>query len=99
MSFAQHIQGAVRLKILQLLRKSGVPINHETMQLALESMSMRLSSDQVKAELQWLADVHTITLMQVAHLMVADLTDRGNDVAKGLAQIPGIDLHVPGAGL
>lgn len=97
--YGELLASAVRLKVLQLLRKSGVEINHEMLQLALASMSIRLSLDQVKAELSWLRDVGTVTLFDVAHLKVAALTDRGNDVAKGVLQIPGIDRHIPGAGL
>jgi Fe2+ or Zn2+ uptake regulation protein len=90
---------AVRLKILQLLRKSGVSINHETLQIALASMGVRIALDQARAELAWLASVGCVTTVPAMHLLVAELTDRGNDVAKGLSQVPGIDVFVPGAGL
>ncbi len=90
---------AVRLKILQLLRKSGVSINHESLAVALASMGIRISQDQARGELAWLSDMRCVTTMQVGHLLVGEITDKGNDVAKGLSHVPGIDLHVPGAGL
>lgn len=99
MNFGEHQQSAVRLKMLQLLRKSGMAINHEAMQIALESMGIRMSIDQVRAEMQWLGEMGTVTLMPVAHLTVAEITDKGNDVAKGLSRVPGIDVFVPGTGL
>lgn len=98
-SWNEELAKAARLKMLQLLRKSGMPINHEAMQIALESMGLRLSMDQVRAEMVWLGEVGTVTLIAVAHLTVAELTDKGNDVAKGVSRVPGIDVHVPGAGL
>jgi hypothetical protein len=99
MSYPQHLSSTVRLKMLQMLRKSGVSCNHELMQIALESMGLRLSIDQVKAEMQFLADVRCASLLNVGHLMVIDILDKGIDVAKGLSVVPGIDRHIPGAGL
>jgi Fe2+ or Zn2+ uptake regulation protein len=97
--FTISVSETARLKILQLLRKSGVAINHETLQIALESMSIRLSLHQIKAEMQFLADVGCVTSMQVAHLFVIEISDKGNDVAKGISRIPGIAPFVPGSGL
>jgi Fe2+ or Zn2+ uptake regulation protein len=98
-SYGDHLASTARLKILQLLRKSGEqPLNHELLQLALESMAIRMTADQVRAELNWLKDVHAVTLVDVGPLVVADLTERGADIARGLATIPGVDRHVPGSG-
>jgi repressor of nif and glnA expression len=99
MNFGDQQQSTVRLKMLRLLRKSGMAINHEAMQIALESMGIRMSMDQVRAEMVWLGDMGTVTLLPVAHLTVAEITDKGNDVAKGVSRVPGIDVFVPGAGL
>lgn len=88
-----------RLKILRLLLKAGeAPLNHELLQAALMSMSIRITSDQVKQELSLLQDYRCVTLLDVGPLVVAELTERGHDVARGLSQIRGVSLHVPGSG-
>lgn len=98
-AYGDTLATEARLKILRLLLKAGEnPLNHELLQLALGSMSIRMSADQVRAELGWLADTRCITTVDVGPLVVAELTERGADVAKGLSQIAGVARHVPGSG-
>lgn len=99
MNYGDQQAGTVRLKMLQLLRKSEVSINHEAMQIALSSMGIRMSLDQVKAEMQWLSDMGVVTSIAIMHLLVIEINDKGIDVAKGLSRVPGIDQFVPGSGL
>lgn len=92
--------GEARLKILRLLRGANEqPLNHELLASGLQSTGMRISADQVRTELAWLAEQSCVKLIAVAHLSVAELLPRGMDVAKGLTEIPGIDRHIPGSGL
>ena len=87
-----------RLRILQLLRKSGEqPLNHEVLTTALQSMGVRISKTQVRNELRYLEEVRAVTLVDAGHLLVATLTERGDDAATGLSRLPGVMQHVPGA--
>lgn len=98
-SFAQVIVSEARLRILRLLLKANEqPLNHEILAMGLNSMGLRMTIDQVRAELHWLAEMRTVTILTVGHMAVAEITQRGMDVAKGLSQIAGIDLYVPGSG-
>lgn len=99
MMYGDALAADARLKILQLLRRAGEqPLNHEVVRLALETMSIRMTNEQVRNEFAWLAEMGTVTVMPVAHLTVASLTERGDDVARGLSVIAGITRHVPGSG-
>ena len=98
-AYGDTLAADARLKILQLLRKAGeAPLNHELLQLALLSMSIRMTAAQVRAELQYLSEVGTVILQNVGPLLVAELTERGSDVARGLSVVTGIARHVPGTG-
>ena len=97
--YGNTLASDARLKILQLLRKAGeMPLNHELLQSALLSMGIRMTASQVRAELDYLAEVGTVTLLPVGPLIVAELTERGHDVARGLSVVTGITRHVPGTG-
>lgn len=98
--FGAAMQTAMRLKMLQLLAQAnGYSMNHELLQNALGAVGIRATSDQVRAELGWLEQVTTVKLMDVGTLVVAELTERGLDVARGLSIVRGIDRPVPGNGL
>ena len=98
--FSDLLIGSARLKILQLLRKTnGYALNHQVIADALESMGLNFSRDQVRSELGWLAEQRALTICDVGTMIVAELTERGHDVAKGVSQIRGIDRPLPGSGL
>ena len=63
--------------------------------MALDSFGHTLSRDQVKTEMQWLAEQGALTLNDVGPVLVATLTERGQDIAAGRARVPGIKR--PGA--
>jgi Fe2+ or Zn2+ uptake regulation protein len=99
-NFEKTALEAARLKILELLAETaGYSANNELLQTALAAMGLRLSAASVKAELSFLSDCGTLTLIDVGHLVVAELTERGLDVAKGLSSMRGIARPVPGSGL
>lgn len=98
--FAQAQTEAARLKILELLQQAnGYSLNNQVIGMSLESMGIRLASSVVRAELGWLQDVGAVTLMDVGPMVVAVLTERGHDLARGLSTIKGIARPVPGSGL
>lgn len=98
--FGAAMQAAMRLKMLQMLAQAnGYSMNHELLQNALGAVGIRATGDQVRAELSWLEQVTTVKLMDVGTLVVAELTERGLDVARGLSVLRGVDRPVPGNGL
>lgn len=98
--FGDVIITAARLKMLQLLAAAkGYSLNNQILQTGLESMGLHLSGDQVRTELGWLAEQRTITSVDAGTMIVAELTERGHDVAKGSSELRGIDRPVPGSGL
>ena len=100
-TFADMLVTAARLKMLQLLRQAnGYSLNNHVLQTALDATGIRLSGDQVRAELAWLEQMRTIRIVAMGSgIDVAELLERGHDVAKGVSELPGIDRPVPGSGL
>lgn len=97
MSFETHIQEDRRLVILRLLAEAqGYDLNSSILQTALTSFGHRPSRDQLHTELAWLAEQGLIKTHQVHSVLVATLTSRGADVAKGLATVPGVKKPGPG---
>lgn len=91
----------IRLDILRLLdAQPTYSANDDVLTMALRAIGHDLARHQLRAQIDWLAEVGTID--RVAHgsgLVVATLTQRGGDVAKGRSAIGGIARPQPGAGL
>lgn len=97
--FAISVSETARLKILQLLRGANeYSANNQMLQMGLDAIGLRISASQVRAELGWLSDVGAVQLHPVATLIVAILTERGSDIAKGISQIAGVARPLPGDG-
>lgn len=98
-AFGDVLVTAARLKLLQLLAEAkGYQANNYMLKVGLQSIGINLSDDQVRTELAWLEDQRTLKLVDMGPMIVAELTERGHDVSKGLSLIRGIDRPVPGAG-
>lgn len=97
-SFAALMAEDRRLGILRLLKTApGKSANHYVLQTALEQVEAhRVSRDTVKTDLAWLEEQGLVTVEAVGHLVSAALTGRGDDVASGLASVPGVKTPVPG---
>lgn len=94
--FSDFIRQDIRLVILRLLvEMTAYRANSSVLTMALDSYGHTLSRDQVKTELNWLAEQGALTLEDVGPVMVATLTERGQDIAAGRARVPGIKR--PGA--
>lgn len=94
--FAEFIRQDIRLVILRLLvDMTAYRANSSVLTMALDSYGHTLSRDQVKTELHWLAEQGALTLEDVGPVLVATLTERGQDIAAGRARVPGIKR--PGA--
>ncbi|QIH08934.1 MULTISPECIES: hypothetical protein [unclassified Pseudomonas] len=94
--YAEFLRQDYRLVILRLLGEmGGYRANSSVLTMALDSYGHTLSRDQVKTELHWLAEQGALTLADVGPVLVATLTERGQDIAAGRARVPGIKR--PGA--
>ncbi len=91
MKYADFIRADVRLVILRIL--SELPMyraNSSVLRMALDNYGHNWSRDQVKTELAWLQEQSLITTELMDPVLVATLTERGQDVATGRAIVPGI---------
>ncbi|WP_025132157.1 hypothetical protein [Pseudomonas sp. PH1b] len=94
--YAAFLREDYRLVILRLLAETtGYRANSSVLTMALDSFGHTLSRDQVKTELHWLAEQGAVTVSDVGPVLVATLTERGQDIAAGRARVPGIKR--PGA--
>jgi hypothetical protein len=94
--YAEFIRQDIRLVILRLLvEMTAYRANSSVLTMALDSYGHTLSRDQVKTELHWLAEQGALTLEDVGPVMVATLSERGQDIAAGRARVHGIKR--PGA--
>lgn len=100
MSFQKLLTEDRRLCVLRLL--SGAPgreTNHYVLKTALRDLGHAVSHDVVLGDLAWLSEqglVSTTGACNGADLTVAALTARGQDVAEGVAVVPGVKRPMPG---
>jgi hypothetical protein len=86
-----------RLEILRLLTEGpGYQLNVFVLRPALQSRGHTVSHDNVATDLAWLAEQGLVTVSQASDVTVGKLTQRGADVAAGLAIVPGVKRPEPG---
>ena len=97
MNYQQLITEDRRLVVLRALNEdAGYSHNESVLQSILAELGHRISRDQVKTLLGWLAEQGLITTNVVGEsLMVAQLTSRGGDVATGMVVVPGVKRPSP----
>lgn len=94
--YSDFIRQDIRLVILRLLGEmTAYRANSSVLTMALDNYGHTLSRDQVKTELSWLAEQGALTLEDVGPVVVATLSERGQDIAAGRARVHGIKR--PGA--
>ncbi|MDU9028722.1 VpaChn25_0724 family phage protein [Pseudomonas mediterranea] len=94
--YADYLRQDMRLVILRLLvEMPGYRANSSVLNTALDNFGHTASRDQIKTELQWLAEQGAVSLADIGPVLVATLTERGQDIAAGRARVPGIKR--PGA--
>ncbi|QUN06442.1 ArsR family transcriptional regulator [Shewanella yunxiaonensis] len=80
-----------RLVILRSLAdESGYQLNESIIHDILDAYGLDISRDGVRTQLTWLQEQGLVTIELVGKTMVATITGRGEDVARGLARVPGI---------
>lgn len=94
--YAEFLRHDMRLVILRLLGEMpAYRANSSMLNAALDNFGHSVSRDQVKTELHWLAEQGAVSLEDIGPVLVASLTERGQDIAAGRARVPGIKR--PGA--
>ena len=86
-----HIQNEhFRISILRALEALNYTSNDSIIKDSCAQFGNKMSSDQVKTQLGWLAEQGLVTVNKVGSTMVAELTSRGQDVAQGRSFVDGV---------
>lgn len=94
--YLDYLREDQRLVILRVL--AGMPsytANSSVLHGLLGKFGHNPSRDQVKTEIQWLAEQGLVTIEAVSDLLIARITERGADVAAARVTVPGVKR--PGA--
>lgn len=95
-NFKDYLREDMRLLMLRLLAElPAYKANSSVMTAALDEYGHAPTRDQVKTEMRWLAEQGLVDCDDLGPVLVATLTERGQDVAKGRAIVPGVKR--PGA--
>ncbi|WP_394698971.1 ArsR family transcriptional regulator [uncultured Tolumonas sp.] len=84
-----------RLVMLRSLIDAGGEANESILQDCLDVFGHRVSRDQVRTHITWLAEQGLVAIENVGSYMVANLTGRGQDVAEGRSTVPGVKKPRP----
>ncbi|UYZ84297.1 ArsR family transcriptional regulator [Entomomonas sp. E2T0] len=80
-----------RLVILRVLTElNGYTSNNSIITELLKKWGLKVSHDQVKTHLRWLDEQGLITIEDINGVLIATLTERGEDVANGFATVDGV---------
>ena len=94
--FATHWRKHLRITILKLmLPAQGYSTNESILHGHLPRLSFNCTRDQVRTELNWLAQQGLINVEDVDGLLVASLTTEGVDVAEGRGTHPDVQRPSP----
>lgn len=96
MSFEKILTEDRRLVILRILQEQvSYKANSSVLAMAMEHFGHALSRDYMRTQLAWLAEQGLVVIDDIGPVLVATLTTRGQEVAKGVAVVPGVSR--PGA--
>lgn len=91
MSFADYLRKDVRLVTLRVLSEMpSYRANSSVVAGLMDQFGHSVTRDQIKTELRWLEEQGLVTIDQAGSVLVATLTERGQDVAEGRAVVDGI---------
>jgi hypothetical protein len=87
-----------RITILRHLAGPGgaAGINDSILQTICNDFGVASTRDQVKSDLCWLEENNLCTLKRLDKIMIAYPKQRGNDVAKGIVVVDGVQPPSPG---
>jgi len=99
MNYAEKVAESRRCCILRLLEgQAEYQANESVLQMALEQFGFAESRDKIRTDLAWLEEQGLLTTRDVGKnsiVMVALLTTRGADAAKGRVTVPGVQRPGP----
>jgi hypothetical protein len=94
MSYAKEIAAARRLAILRMLFFApGYTLNRAALRAQVDMTGYVTSADLMASECAWLAETG---LVEQLELDAVRLTERGEDIALGRSQTPGVRRPSPG---
>lgn len=90
-SFVDHFNRHLRLEILRVLAEAPAgQANALILTSAVRDLGLSATGDQVRAAIDWLAEIGLLSKGEVNGLIVATLKERGEDVARGRAKVDGV---------
>lgn len=90
--FAEHLRQDQRLVLLRVLSEMpSYRANSSVLSNLLHQMGHTMTRDQVKTELRWLSEQGLLTLEEAGSVLVATLSERGQDVAEGRGRVDGVN--------
>ncbi|MBU0665361.1 MAG: ArsR family transcriptional regulator [Proteobacteria bacterium] len=97
MTFTEMKNGQIRLRILQLLAQApGYQANDGELSGMLKMCGHQVSHDLLNTQLSWMTEQGLLSENTiVGSLQVVKLTARGEDVAHGVVQVPGVQRPGP----
>jgi hypothetical protein len=96
MSLNDTISQHLRITLLRLLEETAsYSLNESILADGTEPYGFTPGRDRVRTELAWLADQGLVELDDDPGIMVATLTTRGLDAAKGRVTVPGVRRPTP----
>jgi hypothetical protein len=91
MTIADQLREQIRLAILQTLEAAPAYTLHEYLLLEqVRGLGLGTTRDALRTELAWLEETGLLEVQDLGAAVTAHLSDRGQDAAKGYAQIPGV---------
>ncbi|WP_414499158.1 ArsR family transcriptional regulator [Stenotrophomonas maltophilia] len=91
-TFAERMREDRRLVLLRLLvEQNGYRANSSTLHAGLDHLAVAATRDDVLTDLTWLGEQGLVrTSEAVPGVLVAQLTQRGQDTANGMTSVPGV---------
>lgn len=98
-NYAEHFTRHLRLTILLVLTEApAYSANDSILHQAAESMGLATTRDRIRTELAWLEEQGFAEVRRPSPGMaVGCLTERGRDIAAGMATNPGVQRPSPRA--
>jgi len=94
--FAKLQQQDRRLVILRTMAEDpAYGVNEYVLRRVLDTMKHTVSADLLRTDLRWLEEQGLVGIEDLAGTMVARLTARGLDVARGVVVVPGVQRPMP----
>lgn len=97
MNYGKVVAEHLRITILRLLaEQSDYTLNDSLIRDMVPEFGFRPSRDMVRTQLAWLDEQGLVRVSNTGGCHVAHLTERGEEVAKGYATVPGVKRPPPG---